>query len=409
MKSWSGTSEISSRLSKCILKSALTLPSSISSRGEASLQARHIDSFRNGTAFSMARGKWQSQATNTDILCRIDFAGSILACADPRAGCIQLRCVVSDQSATLFTPTRDEIRQIAISDTTLVAMTLSGEVCAWNLSDGLRALESQAPECIRTNVDDTQIVFVSGGIVVAVHLADSETMRFTTWNIQDRQVNHFRMQINQGISPAMYSYFAIISSNGTFIVFFERIFDESKYVRFTRMTLNGQIESSGCIEHPDIEGYSKHSENAAPVCTEGCVTLWSYAGCREVLDAQPIQTVAWEIIRVVYDTKSNQLELQRHAVNYSVPTGLTGLRARDFLWWNDVAFFANPENGIEGLEVLDLRASVCKKADMNFSKTLEYEVDPEWWFPILFPLCLLGNESFLISVRYVHPIFGFHH
>ena len=410
MRPWFGTLELSSQQSKNLSQKALPLMSGLSSGGQASLQARHIDSFRNGTAFSMARGKWQDKGTDSDILCHIDFAGSILAWTDQEAGCIQLRCVISGQGVSLYTTSRNTFSQIAISDTTLVAMTISGELLAWNLSDGLRNLEGQVPNYIETYTDESQIIVASEGLVVAAHQASDTTMRFTTWDINARQSHLFQMQINQGISPEKYSYFVMITSGGDSIIFFERIFDKSNsvrftHVRFTRMNLNGQIESSGCIEHPDLCEYSSHSENAVPVCTTGCITLWSYAGRRE---AHLTKANAWEIIRVVYDTKSDQLELERHAVKHSIGTEL---HAGDFLWWKDVAYFGNYTRGPEELELLDLKASVCKRADMS-----PLECCPEWYavFPIHWgskdsPVCLLGNESFLISVRYVHPLFGLHH
>ena len=231
-------------------------------------------------------------------------------------------------------------------------------------------------------------------------------MSFTIWDIKARQSHNFQLQINQGVSPEMYSYFVSITSGGNSVIFFERIFEKSNFVRFTRvrftrMDLNGQVESSGCIERSDIAEYSTHSEHAVPVCTTGCITLWSYAGRR---DTHLAEANAWEIMRVVYDTKSDQLLLEKHAVKHFMWTELC---AGDFLWWRDVAYFGNYDGGPEELELLDLKASVCKRADMSPLEGPEWYRDiSEKWGTKDFPICLLGNESFLISVRYVHPLFG---
>ena len=404
VRPWLGTLELSSQQSKNSSQRALPLMSGLSSGGQASMQARHIDSFRNGTAFSMARGKWQDKGTDSDILCHIDFAGSILAWTDHEAGCIQLRCVISGQGVSLYATSRNTFSQIAISDTTLVAMTVSGELWAWDLSDGLRNLEGQIPNYIETHIDENQLIVASEGVVVAAHEASDTIMTFTTWNIKTSQLYLFQKQIHQGISPEKYSYFVSITSGGDSIIFFERIFDQSKnvrftHVRFTRMSLNGQIESSGCIEHPDIEEYSTHSEHAVPECTTGCVTLWSYAGRRE---AHLNRANTWEIMRVVYNRKSDQLELERHAVKHFVGTEL---RAGDFFWWNDVAYFGSYPGGPEELELLDLKASVCKRAEMSPFEPPEWYTDfPAQWRSKDSQVCLLGNESFLISVRCVHPL-----
>ena len=273
LRPWFRNSEMASRTSKGFLQGKLAIPKGLSPGGEASSQARHVDSFRNGTAFSMARGKWQTQGRNIDLLCLIDFAGSILARTDRQVGCIRLECLISGQGVCLFTPGREEIRQIAISDTTLVAMTLSGKCCDWDLSGGIRTTEGQSPECIETHFDEEQMIFVHEGTVVALHRDSDEMMNFTIWGIKCRQSHRFRMQVNQVYIPNMYDYFVLTISGGQYIVFFERVFDMSKYVRFTRTNLKGQIESSGCMEHPDIKDYSRHSENTTPVYTADCVTL----------------------------------------------------------------------------------------------------------------------------------------
>ena len=407
MRPWFGTLELSSQQSEDLSRRAVPLINGLSSSDQASLQARHIDSFRNGTAFSMARGKWQAQGNHGDLLCQFDFAGSILAWTDQQASCIQLKCVISGQGASLYTKSRTTFSQIAISDTTLAAITPSGELWAWNLSNGLRNLEGQVPNYIETHIDETQIIVVSDGVVVAAHQASDTMMSFKTWDIKARQSHLFQRQINQGISPELYSYFVSINPGGDPIIFFERSFGESEsvaftVVRFTRMNINGQIKSSGCIEHPAFWKYSRHSETAVPVCTTGCITLWSYAGCRK---AHLTKDSTWEILRVVYDTKSDQLELERHAVKQFIGTELSG---GDFLWWKDVAYFVNKGRGPEELEVLDLKTSVCKRADMSPLEDTERDVDfPGLWAKNL-SVCLLGNESFLISVRYVYPLFEFH-
>ena len=240
---------------------------------------------------------------------------------------------------------------------------------------------------------------------MAAHQASDTFMEFTTWDIKARQSHIFRRQINQGISPEKYTYFVSVNSRGDSIIFFERIFDTSKFfrytlVRFTRMNLHGQVESSGYIEHPGMWNYSDHCEHAVPVCTTGRITLWCYVGRRE---AHLTEANAWEVMRVVYDTSSDRLELERHAVKHFIGTEL---RAGDFFWWKDVAYFGSYAGGPEELGLLDLKASVCKKADMS---PLE---GPEWYLDSSErcgsrerPVYLLGNESFLVSVRYVHPLF----
>ena len=125
---------------------------------------------------------------------------------------------------------------------------------------------------------------------------------------------------------------------------------------------------------------------------------------------------AWEIIRICYNTKTDELELQRHTVEHSIPTKQT---KRGFLWWKDVAYLGDFANGPGEFKVLDLKASVCKKAEMSAStlvpdtlkaRTANEDHDGlrsnEWFQANNF--LFFGNESFLISVRYVYPIITSH-
>ena len=237
------------------------------------MQAGHIDAFRNGTAFSMAIGKWETQACGDSVLAQIDFAGSILAWVNRRLGCIQLKCMVSGQKVSLYTPMQQAITHIAMSDTTIVAVTFTCKCCAWDLSAGIKSLGGQSPKCIETSVVYLEVMVVSGSTIVLLDASSEEAIDVTTWDIKCRQLRQFQIKTNRGADRDMYSYFAIVTHDERSLVLFERVFDKSNRVRFIRMDLKGQVESSGSIEHPDIEGYSMHSERTTPVYTNGMVTL----------------------------------------------------------------------------------------------------------------------------------------
>ena len=168
-----------------------------------------------------------------------------------------------------------------------MAMTVSGKCCAWDLSAGIGNMVGQSPKCIETPVMEVQIMSVSRGTVAILHRGSEEMMDVIAWDINVCQSHCFRIEINQGAILGTYSYFVIVTSGEQSIVFFERSFDfESGYVRYTRINLKGQIESSGRMEHPEVEGYSIHSEDIKPVSTAGHVTLWSYSRSLPLLDAR---------------------------------------------------------------------------------------------------------------------------
>ncbi len=72
------------QLSKTLTKTrgfsqgVLHIPDGLSPGSAASLLARHIDSFRNGTALSMAIGGWETKVYGKGGSSQVDFAGSIL-------------------------------------------------------------------------------------------------------------------------------------------------------------------------------------------------------------------------------------------------------------------------------------------------------------------------------------------
>lgn len=405
LRPWVGYSGRSANSSKGLSKGNLNTPSSLTPGGEASLQARHIDNLRNGLAFSMSTGKWHTsfQTYETRILSHVDFAGSILAWTGRQTGCVELKCLVSGQEVSLFTPAQEEIDQIALSDMAIVVMTDSGKCCAWDLLGGIRSLEDQSPRFIETHRVEMQTVFLSGRTFAALYRAE-KGMQFTTWNFEGQQSHQFRLKTIEEKFPNTHNVFLIISPGGRSIVFFERVIyergcDKSNHARFTRMSLKGQIESSGHMEHPDIEGYSLHSEETNPVSTVGRVTLWSYVRSSGGSEAQNTNLDVCDLMRVVYDTNTDRMELQRHSVKHAIPTQFS---ARDFLWWKDVAYFWNCANGLGQLEVLDLKTSICKKAEMSASNLVPESSESPMNDIEARDFFLLGNESFLICVRYVN-------
>ena len=390
---------MSSRISEGLLQGTLNPFDGLSPGVEASIQASHIDSFRNGTAFSMARGKWQSQGNVTEFFTLIGFAGTLLAWLDLYAGSIKLKCVVSGQEVIVYTPTGWDVRQIAISDTSLVATSRSGKLCAWDLSFGIRHLEGQTPECIKTGAARLHSLFLSGKLVAAYCYDGDETIHFTTWDIKGRQSYQFLLEtIPNG------HHLVLIPSDGKSIVFFQ-FHSPEQSVHFRRMNLKGRIESSGYIELPDLKSYSMHHSISVYSCTTVCNTLWSFARRKRVLFPQQSKGCTLEIVQLVYDTKTDRLELQMNTVEDSIQTRVS---ASDIFGWRDVVYFHNPLSGLGELEIIDLKASVCKKAEMSVSTEVsETPLDNERCGSDCNPSLLLGNESFLVHVRYVYLIYCF--
>ena len=139
---------------------------------------------------------------------------------------------------------------------------------------GIRTLGSLSPKCIETHVVKVESLVVSGSTVAILYDNNEEMMRFTTWDIEGCQLHYFRRDINQGAKSKMYSYFVMVTSDEKSIILFERVFDRSVLVRFTKMNLKGQKESSGSMKHPDLGNYILQVEGRTPAYTAGYVTIW---------------------------------------------------------------------------------------------------------------------------------------
>ncbi len=298
---------------------------------------------------------------------------------------------------------REEIREILMSDETIVAMTHSGRCFAWDLSPGIQHLEGQSSGCIEvTNGGDGDghYLHVSGDTFASVYYTDANTLDVTTWDIKGRQSHQFRINPWRDTASFDWNHHIIENSGERSLIFFEYSVDDPRsHIYFVRTNLKGQSQSRGSIELPDDAAFSLTSSEPGPIYTANRVTLFTFKGDRGTPDKTQTEDNTWDIMRVIYDTKADRLELQIHTVKQSIQTKFA---ARDLIWWNDVAYLWNGANELVELEVLDLGASVCKKAEMSSStvvpKIQENDSIHEHHKNMMGSF-LLGNQSFLIIIQ----------
>lgn len=402
LRPWSGSLEKSPSASNGTSWGALPVRDSLSSINEVSLKARQKDSFQNGTAFSKTIGSWSTQPDTYCLCSRISFSGSTLAWTDQQRGCIQLKCLVSGQEVSLLTPVQEEIHEIVTSDKTIVAMTHSGRCFAWDLSPGIKNLKDHSPRCIEVNsghhTGDPQYLHISEDKFASVSYVDDGTLDVTTWDIGGRQSHNFRLSPFQGSHPESWNHHIIDIFGEISFIFFECSDSEpNSHAYFVRTNLKGQLQSRGSVELPDTAAFELDDTASRPICTANRITLFTFTGGVSTPDQNQAEEDTWDIIRVIYNTKSDRLELQASTVKQSIQTVFD---SQKFLWWNDVAYIWNCADDFMDLEVLDLENSVCKKAEMDSSTlvpkiqqdSLHQHHDDVGSF-------LLGNESFLIIVQ----------
>ncbi len=300
---------------------------------------------------------------------------------------------------------REEIREILMSDETIVAMTHSGRCFAWDLSPGIQNLEGQSSGCIEVKnggVGDGHYLHISGHTFASVYYPDvnddANPLDVTTWDIKGRQSHQFRINPWRGTDSVDWNHHIIDNSGERSLIFFEyEVDDPERHIYFVRTNLKGQSQSRGSIELPDDVAFSLASSAPGPIYTANRVTLFTFRGDRGTPYKEQTEDNIWDIMRVIYDTKADRLELQIHTVKQSIQTKLC---ARDFIWWNDVAYLWNGANELVELELLDLGASVCKKAEMSSSTVVpKIEESDIHGHHADVGSFLLGNESFLIIVQ----------
>ena len=298
---------------------------------------------------------------------------------------------------------REEIRQILMSEKTIVAMTHSGRCFAWDLSPGIQSLKGQSPGCIEVHSGrdvETQYLHVSGDTFASVCYDDAYKLDVATWDIKGRQSHQFRIRPWQGSASKSWNHHIIDTSGEKSIIFFEYSVDKpTSHIYFVRTNLKGKSQSRGSMELPDDATFYVASAEPGPLCTANRVTLFTFAGDSETSDKKQAEDKTWDIMRVLYDTEADRLELQIHTVKQSIQTDFS---LRDVIWWNHVAYLWNGANELVELEILDLGASVCKKAEMSSSTVVPYihEDNPiHSYHSYTVGSFLLGNQSFMIIVQ----------
>ena len=135
------------------------------------------------------------------------------------------------------------------------------------------------------------------------------------WNLAKAQ--HFSFKCQGPSTSNAASIHIALTNDGKSVVFFERVFGSPNLVHHARFSLHGQIESHGSTEFPYIEGSTKHYEmKVAPGDyrrDHGEAPPWAYVWRGQAPSSGP-PSDTWRVLRVSYNTQSNELEVKEQQV-----------------------------------------------------------------------------------------------
>ncbi len=199
----------------------------------------------------------------------------------------------------------------------------------------------------------------------------------TSMNTTTRTTHDFELTLKR----SRLDFKALDTPGGECVVYFERVLGSPSYVYFTKVTIDGNVESQGQLKLPSIEGYTSHNDDTLiPLQLSECDTLWSYI--RHLPSAVNDAPDLWLLLRICY--VEDHLEVKEQTIEHigKIPHELS----TDLFWWKEVVYMGNDLDEQGKLEVMDLREATWKPT----ATSLAFRQRP--W-------SLLGDETFLISIR----------
>ena len=228
----------------------------------------------------MASGKWDvlNDRPSLDGFC---YPQGVLAGSLGSGNCVHLKSLVSGKSATLPMPDGHQITKVALSASAVGVTTSLGVCHIWSMTGAIENVQETDQQSFELTDIPVQALVLSGKALVVLYDSDLQSLGqadVRTWDLESCSAYHlsFPSHRSSSTAPKDKSYsIIIITRGGNSIVFFERFSVEScsQGAHFIRLSLDGQVESTGFIEHPDVGHYTWHSEGSLTPQIEGSVTL----------------------------------------------------------------------------------------------------------------------------------------
>lgn len=365
----------------------LQIPTGLSADSVASLEAKHIDAYRTGHAFTYARHEWECFESNLDSGL-VTYADGVMAWVDATdSDFVKLLDLRTGQTWSFLPEARTGITEIATSSS-MVAALGSGRCHVWNYRTGesfTLLLPSHRRASIVVSGESLAIRSISG------QPEANSRIDVVTWTLRDQKTLCFPGALSLGErKPAsgLARSKTMLDNKGESVLLFYWTYGYSKkekhsQIHYIRTSLDGTVLARGVFETIDTTQYHFYSDDIVPKETDGQAVIWAFFKNDSLS----------ELTRICYNFQKDRLEVRTQIV--------TSLRTHDDIMsdifsWKNAAYFFACRHGRPYLKVIDLHDSTCIDAKMDFPNTLEnFDLPFSEGNPS--EVLLFGDETFFIT------------
>lgn len=312
--------------------------------------AEHMDAYRRGSPFSMAKRSW-SLANRKLIRAHVAFANGILAWIDID-GRINIYHIMSGRQRSLVAFSGETFSNISISVSMLAAVTNAGICYVLTMSDD----KLQTFQLTSTPVQS--ITVIGDTIAILYHPSPSESKQvdMIIWTLHSERQVQFRAELHGAPSEetSQHDRKIMIGAKRDYLDLFERCIELRRFY-FTRFSFDGQILAHGSLQGFDSGAFSKRSESSIPSDMNGPATVWSdFLYPEGEIDSSNYG----EIVQIQYDPQRDELCLTKSLFQCTWWFGPMS----DLFFWGDVAYCLYRTACGSRVKIFYLRAKGAKDA-----------------------------------------------
>lgn len=364
----------------------LRIPEGSSSKSVLDIYAEHQDAFQTGNAF----GRFQmphGQTVPLDVaLFRHAYSDGLLAWVSLTDGSdvIHLHDLESGDDRSFMPPERDEIDEIVVSQTLLVAMMTSARCYIW----AHRTL--RPPFVLRTPSRCRNVFHLSKASFILIHIQpnSSEALAYQsipviTWKLRDtwqRQpleqppqatVSQFSIRILSGFSVMGWHDVYVERQEQNIVLLESTVVKKNRThtFRVLHLTFEGKVLFEESLDCPFARSVSWNAHENHPLQKERFFDVWVVTCNRAYYDSQnhyrpDLQETGITHLRYYLDRKVFRvLDRKKLPHSHKMPSGAM----MEILPWKGIAYFEEPRDyAAEELQyylrVMDFREETCVEA-----------------------------------------------
>ena len=366
----------------------LQLPKGASIDSSLAIKAEHQDAFQNGNLFSSIQIE-HGQNLSADVgLFKQAYSHGLLAWVDRRSGSdvVYLHDILTGEERTFTAVEREEVDEIILSRTLLVAMTTTARCYIWAHQT------SRPPHSLRCPSRCRNVFHLSDASFVLIQIQPNfaepltyERFSVIVWRMQNNWENQPLDVPPQGIVTQFFARFpsgssvmcwhdVTIDRSLQHVIIFESMVNVDKHThafRILHLNLHGNVLFEGSIECPYSTNITWNIHENSLTQKERFFEVWLVAGVKDkdALCQRPFSVQHTAAVHMRYSLDARTLKvLKRISIrhNHALPAGAM----MELFPWKGIAFFEEPcwagtAMPFYNLRVMDFRKGTCATANIR--------------------------------------------